>query len=61
VKEGKPIIFAETGEATQPEQRLQCVPLLDRWPEGHKSFRVDGNDILFSAPGQADLRLAGAF
>ena len=61
VQDGKPIIFAETGgEATQPAPRLQSSPLLDRWPEGYKSFRIDGSDILFSAPGHADLRLSNA-
>jgi hypothetical protein len=61
VQDGRPIIFAETdGKITQPAKRLQSAPLLDRWPEGYKSFRIDGNDILFSAPGQADLRLEGA-
>jgi hypothetical protein len=58
VRDGKPIIF---GEVTQPAQRLQSAPLLDRWPEGYErgGFRLDGDDVLIFAPGRPALRLRG--
>jgi hypothetical protein len=34
----------------QSSKHLQSPPILERWPAGYKSFRIDGNDILFQPP-----------
>jgi hypothetical protein len=41
------------------ERPKPSQPLLDQWPEGYTSFKLDGSDVILVGKGKPPLRLKG--
>jgi hypothetical protein len=54
----------DSGQSFRPSgtraEKLQSIPLLDRWPDGYAGFRLDGNAVIIFATGKPDIHINDA-